>query len=72
MVYVMTIWGGHIPPETGRSIPLNHTYSCFLYDHSEWSRSPFNRKCPNISKIIEIPTPKPCIFLFVVSRNILL
>jgi hypothetical protein len=28
------------------------------------------RRCPNISKTVEIPTPKPCIFLFLVSSSI--
>jgi hypothetical protein len=32
--------------------------------------SPLNRKCPNFSKTVEIPTPKPYIFLVLVSSSI--
>jgi hypothetical protein len=37
-----------------------------------WSSLPLNRKCPNVSKTVEIPTPKPhiIIFLFFLTRRI--
>jgi hypothetical protein len=62
-----------------RSPPLNHIYSCSLWyrqymqyiRYGPWgSTSPLrNGKLLNVSKTIEIPTPKPYIFLFLVSRN---
>jgi hypothetical protein len=56
-----------------------HIYSCFLCRSSIWwnashddtlrSHLPLNRKCYNVSKTTEIPTPKPFIFLFLVSSS---
>jgi hypothetical protein len=44
--------------------------SLISHDHNGLSNLPWNRKSSDISKIIEIPTSKPHIFLFFVSRDI--
>jgi hypothetical protein len=71
---------GWISRKLLRSPPLSYIYSCSLCyrQYIEYIRycprgQPFSPEMGNwlnISKTVEIPTPKPYIFLFLVSRNI--
>jgi hypothetical protein len=40
------------------------------HDHTRWSCPPWTWKCPNISKTVKIPTPKPYISLILVPGDI--
>jgi hypothetical protein len=70
---------GWISRKLLRSPPLNHIYSCSMcYRHMQYIRyGPWGQPHPpemgnwlNISKIIEILTPKPYTFLFLVLQAI--
>ena len=63
-----------------RSPPLNHIYSCSLwwdtFRDPDWGipqghvPPPPSHKRSNISETIQIPTPKPYIFMFLMMRRI--